>query len=73
MLIRLLRNVAFTVGFISIGRPGGQLLTFHCSRSDLSQHPVEDSGYDGHVLLRPVIPWTDSEVSITGLSLHQRI
>lgn len=64
----LLLNVAFTVGFMSLR---GQLLTFHCSSSDLSQRPVEDSGHDGHVLQRPEIPRTGSEVSIAGLSLHK--
>lgn len=73
MHVTLLLNVAFTVGFMSIRPAGGQLLAFQCSSSDLSQRQVEDSGHDGHVLQRPVVLWTDSEVSITGLSLHKCI
>lgn len=73
MHVTLLLNVAFTDGFISIRRAGGQFLTFQCSNSDLSQRQVEDSGHDGQVLQRLVVPWTDSEVSITGLSLHKCI
>lgn len=74
MHVTLLLNVAFTDGFISIRRAGGQLLTFQCSNSDLSQRQViEDCGHDGQVLQRLVVPWIDSEVSITGLSLHKCI